>query len=115
MSIIMINGVDLPAPNKISIKTSEIDNIDVNELGYEQRDNIRSGIFYISLGFKELNNSKLQLILGAVEGMVLNVQFPHSSGLITRQMRLNSDIAMDMAVGRDGKAYWDVSFDLKEY
>lgn len=115
MSIIIINGVDLPAPSKIKIRDGSIDNIEVNELGVEQRDNVRTNIKYVDLEFEELNNSELQLIMGAVESLVLNVDFPSSSGLIQRKMRLNSDLDMELVPTRNGRAYWNVSFNLKEY
>lgn len=114
-SIIEINGVDFPAPSNIKIKNMSIDNINVNELGEEQRDNIRTDIYYASLGFEELNNSEFHLIMTALEPLILNVKFPASSGLKIRQMRIDGDLNADMVKGGDNRAYWNVSFNLKEY
>lgn len=115
MSIIEINGVDFPAPSSIKINTSDIDNINVNELGVEQRDNVRTGIHSISLGFKELNNSDTYLIQSALEPLVLRVKLPTPRGFQTKEMRLDGPIDIDMALNKANKVCWNISFNLKEY
>lgn len=114
MSIIEINGVDLPAPSNISISRSDINVIGVNELGEELIDSIRSGVLYARLSFAELNNSQFHLILSALDTLILKVNLPLSGGPEIKEMRLDGDISSEMVKGRDGKAYWDVSLNLKE-
>lgn len=119
MSIIQINGVDLPAPSKISIRTSDIDEINMNELGYEQRDNIRTGKYSIDLGFTEMNNSETHLIQSALDELILNVKFPTARGFEIRQMRVDGDIELNMVDDTRGKirdeVKWNISFNLIEY
>lgn len=119
MSIITIDGVDLPNPSTLSITMSDLDSPDTtrNELGVLQRDRIREGVYKIELSFNVKKGNEIQIIESAIKKPKLNVTFPDTTGRITRQMYVG-DRKKDIVLYNNGvvdKTRWNLSFNLVEY
>lgn len=115
MSLITIDGVDLPAPSKFRIRKNDLVDINTNELGIDQVDKIRSGKQIIELIFLEMNNSQLQLIDSATTSTLLSVKYPTAGGFKISNMRIDGEKDIEMVLTRGRNIRWNISFNLIEY
>lgn len=117
MSMINIDGVDLPAPIKFKPPNFDLDSQDTkrNELGTMQRDRIRQGIFKLELAWKNITSSELHTIKSAISPAQVRVTFPSEIGFITKKMYAGDrDIEM-VSFDKDyNKIIWNISFNLTE-
>lgn len=118
MSIVSINGVQLPPPTSLKVGKQDLDSPDStrNERGYLQRDRIRQGMYKIELEFNVKTGNEIQLIESAIQGASLNVTFPDTSGKITKTMYVgdrNKEIVLYNS--NPDKVRWSLSFNLVEY
>lgn len=119
MSMISIDGVDLPAPSKFKIQRSDLDSSDTyrNELGVLQRDRIRQGIYKIELEFNGKTSSEIHTIESAIEPAKLKVTFPSPTGTTTKTMYVGDRNGPEMVKNDEdyNKIRWNISFNLIEY
>lgn len=119
MTMITMDGVDLPAPTKYKITRYDMDSADSNrnELGYFQRDRIRQGIYKIELEFKGISSPEMHIIETAIEPEEIQVTFPTPIGRITRSMYVGDRNGPEMITNHEvsDKIYWNISFNLIEY
>lgn len=117
MAIIIIDGVDLPAPSSMSIPLADLDSPDTtrNELGILQRDRIRQGVHKVELSWNVLTSGEVTTILNAIEPDKFNVTFPTPFGNVTKEMYCG-DRKLEAVLYRNGQnPLWSLSFNLIEY
>lgn len=119
MDIITIDGVVLPAPSTLSIGMQDLDSPDTsrNEQGILQRDRVREGVYKIELAFNVKKGNEIQIIESAIKNAKLNVTFPDTTGMITKEMYVG-DRKKDVVLYNGGvsdEIRWDLSFNLVEY
>lgn len=119
LSIITINGVDLPHPSSLSVGMQDLDSPDTtrNEQGVLQRDRIRQGVYKVELVFNAKKGHEIALIEQAITGANLSVTFPDSAGRVTREMYVG-DRTKDIVLYKNGdfnEMRWNLSFNLVEY
>ncbi len=114
---ISIDGIDLPEPSKFRIRKEDIYNSNLNELGQEQRDLIRSGRHYIELEYHGSTSSEIQTIEAAIEPVAFNITFPSPIGQITKEMHVEDRTGPDMIryVEDYNKIRWRLNLVLAEY
>ncbi|MEY8416660.1 DUF6711 family protein [Tissierella praeacuta] len=119
MSIISIDGVDLPAPSTFNINRFDMDSSDTNrnELGELQRDRIRQGIYKIELEFKGKTSSEVHLIETSIEPSKIKVTFLSPIGKTTKIMYVGDRKGPEMVKNDKvvDKIRWNISFNLIEY
>ncbi|QUH21073.1 DUF6711 family protein [Alkaliphilus sp. B6464] len=119
MSLININGVDLPAPTKFKIQKSDLDSSDTNrnEIGILQRDRVRQGIYKIELEFNGKTSSEIHVIESAIEPAKIQVNFPSPTGKTTKTMYAGDRNGPEIAKYDEdyNKIRWNISFNLIEY
>ena len=119
MTIISIDGVDLPSPSVYRLPRFDMDSSDTtrNELGVLQRDRIRQGIYKIELEWKAITSPQLHLIEMAIEPARVQVKFLTATGYKTKTMYVG-DRFLEMALFCNRKTddiRWNISFNLIEY
>lgn len=117
MAMISIDGVDLPAPTKYKVPNFDLDSEDSNrnELGYFQRDRIRSDIYKAELEFI-VNSSDLALIKSAISPAKFNATILTETGEITKEMYAGDRNIEMIKYNEDyNKIMWSISFNLIEY
>ena len=117
MAILIIDGVDLPAPSSLKIQESDLDSADTNrnEEGYLQRDRIRQGIYKIELEWKGITNAQLATILNAIKPASVAVKFPTENGLVTKTMYAGDRKIEVARYKNNNDIRWNISFNLTEY
>ena len=118
MTIISIDGVDLPTPSVFRIPKYDIDSSGTtrNELGVLQRDRVRQGIYKIELEWRAITSSKLHLIESAIEPVAMNVRFLSPTGYLTKKMYVGDrNIDMVLLNEKIDDIRWTIRFNLVEY
>lgn len=118
MTMINIDGVDLPAPSSFKIPNFDLDSGDVgrNELGILQRDRIRQGVYKLELEWKAVVSSQLATIKTALSPEKITVRFPCEMGFINKEMYAGDrNIEMVKYDSDYNKIRWDISCNLTEY
>lgn len=117
MAMISIDGVDLPAPSKYRLPNYDMDSEDTNrnELGYLQRDRIRSDVYKGEFEFI-VNSSGLALIKSAISPAQFNATILTEVGPVTKVMYAGDRSVEMLKYNEDyNKIMWSISFNLIEY
>ena len=119
MTIISIDGVDLPSPSVYKLPRFDMDSSDTtrNELGILQRDRIRQGIYKIELEWRVITSSQLHLIEMAIEPARVEVKFLTPTGYKTKTMYVGdrfSEMVL-LANRKTDDIRWNIGFNLIEY
>ena len=116
-AMLNFGGVDLPAPSKYKLPNFDLDSEDSNrnELGYLQRDRIRSEIYKAELEFI-VNSSDLALIKSAISPAQFEAKIISEVGIITKTM-MAGDRNIEMVKYNEdyNKIMWLISFNIVEY
>jgi hypothetical protein len=118
MTMLRIDGVDMPVPSVYKLPRFDMDSEDTNrnEEGRLQRDRIRQGIFKIELEWWSITSSQLHTIETAIAPASLQVTFITAIGPQTKTMYAGDrNIGMALYDEKTDDIRWDVSFNLIEY
>lgn len=117
MSMLIVDGRDLPSPASMGIPKYDIDSANAgrDETGVMHRDRVRSGIYKLELEWTGLSSSELQAIDSAISKDSLKVTFPTPKGMLTKTMYAGDRNISMVMMRDDGEAYWDMSVNLIEF
>lgn len=123
MSLIQVNGTDLPNPVSYSVTRSDLDsgNTTRNESGHLYRERIREGVYKIEAGWKMLSKSSLKAITDIVSSESFTVKFfdPTTSAEVTANMYSSGDRKASLVSYTDlndpNESYWNFNCNFIEY
>lgn len=117
MSIIQINGVDMPDPSDFSVVIQSIDsdNTNRNEQGVLQRDRVRDGVHKLTLKWNALTGANASAVLQAVSPASFRVSFTDPLTNAPTTLTLYSGDRTAAGVGTAKGMCWNISFDNIEY
>ncbi len=120
MSIIRVNGIDLPGPTKYNVSLQDIDssNTGRTETGILIRDRIRQGVYKITVTWL-VKHSQLRIITDAISPAKFLVSFfdPTTGTTPTRDMYCgdrNGELK-HYDVNNPPNSLWEISTSLIEY
>ena len=115
LNIISIGQVQLPAPMTYEVEYNDLDSDDTgrSEDGKLHRNRVRSRVAKIKLGWEQLSTEKVDLILNATAPDSFNVTYYFGTQK-TAVMYAGSPSLKLLHVNQ-GKAKWNLSFDLIEF
>lgn len=120
MALLIIDGVEMPAPSELKVPESDLDSSDTtrNELGHLQRDRVRQGIRKIECSWKALISENASLLLKAVKPISVMVTYPdpEENLMVTKKMYVGDRSSELVLYKQSTNEYrWNISFNLTEY
>lgn len=115
MTLLTINGTELPAPTEYEVQYSDIDSSDTGraENGVMCRNRIRAGVVKISAGWSMLTQSEADIILQAASEESFSVQYYGGDNPITMYA---GDKSLHLAaIESNNAARWNFSMNLIEF
>lgn len=120
MALLVIDGVEMPAPSELKVPESDLDSQDTtrNELGILQRDRVRQGIRKIECAWKALTAEDASILLKAVKPKSVLVTYPdpEENLMVTRKMYVGDRSSELILYRQSTNEYrWKISFNLTEF
>ena len=100
-----------PSTYSVTISDLDSDGSGRSETGVMTRKRIRAGLYKISVGWTNIDDTLRSAILSAISGSFFSVTFDDGSE-VTQQMYVSDRSNELKYTDASGTRYWDVSFDL---
>jgi len=116
MSLLIINGNQLPEPTEYQVVKADLDKDDKrNDNGFLIRRTIRRDITTISVKWTMLTQEELTSITSSLSQQMTISFFDGQYGGYSTTTMYASDRDMSMRARPNDKPYWDLSLSLVEY
>lgn len=115
MNLIKFDSYTPPTPTEYNISIQDIDSSDTGrgETGKMSRERVRSNVFKIDIGWKNLSSDDVIKIKQAIKNQSFNVSFFYG-GNETAEMYAGDRSLSLKYVDDKGNYFWDFSFSLIE-
>lgn len=116
MTLIYLNGVEMPAPTSYDVNLSDIQssNSGRNDSGTMSMEVVRRDVASINVGWTMITTEELNLITSNIDNDEIIVRFFHGNNYKTAIM-YRGDRKMQLKHVDEKASRWDISFSLIEY